>query len=120
MTSRRSPYYGYRYPPEIISHAVWVRYRFGLSLRDVEDLLAKRGVAVSYETIRRWCAKFGPEYARRLRKRQGRLDGVWFLDEVFVTINGKPSVACRRSRRRPDRHPRSVETRPPRSGAFLS
>ena len=68
MKSHRSLYYGHRYPREIISHAVWVYYRFGLNLRDVEDLLAKRGVAVSYETIRRWCKKFGPVYARRLRR----------------------------------------------------
>ena len=90
MKKRRSLYYGHRYPREIISHAVWVYfYRFGLSLRDVEDLLAKRGIAVSYETIRRWCRKFGLEYARKLRRQQGRLGDTWFLDEVFVTINGK-------------------------------
>ena len=63
MTPARSLYHGYRYPREIISHAVWLYYRFGLRLRDVEDLLAKRGIVVSYETIRRWGAKFGPEYA---------------------------------------------------------
>ena len=89
MKSHQSLYYGHRYPREIISHAVWVYYRFTLSLREVEDLLAKRGVAVSYETIRRWCRKFGPEYARKLRKKQGRLGDTWFLDEVFVTINGE-------------------------------
>ena len=89
MKSRRSPYYGHRFPPEIISHAVWHYYRFCLSFRDVEDLLAKRGIIVSYETIRQWCLKFGPGYARRLKRRQGRLGDTWFLDEVFVTINGK-------------------------------
>ena len=89
MKSRRSPYYGHRYPREIISHAVWVYYRFSLSLRDVEDLLVKRGIAVSDETIRRWCRKFGPEYARTLRRQQGRLGDTWFLDEVFVSINGQ-------------------------------
>ena len=89
MKSARSRYHGHRYPAEIISHAVWLYYRFGLSLRDVEDLLAKRGVVVSYETVRRWCGKFGPDYARRLKKRQGRLGDTWFLDEVFVTINGE-------------------------------
>ena len=89
MKSLRSLYYGHQYPPEIISHAVWLYYRFGLSLRDVEDLLAKRGVVVSYETIRRWSEKFGPEYARKIIRQQGRLGDTWFLDEVFVTINGE-------------------------------
>ena len=89
MKSSRSRYHGHRFPPEIISHTVWLYYRFGLSLRDVEDLLAKRGIVVSYETIRRWCGKFGPDYARRLRQRQGRLGDTWFLDEVFVTIKGE-------------------------------
>ncbi len=89
MKSTRSLYYGHRYPREIISHAVWLYYRFGISLRDVEDLLAERGVVVSYETIRRWCAKFGLEYVRRLKRQQRRLGDTWFLDEVFVTINGE-------------------------------
>ena len=89
MKSRRSLYYRHRFPPEIISHAVWLYYRFGISFRDVEDLLAKRGVVVSYEAIRRWCGKFGPEYARKLKRRQGRLGDTWFLDEIFVTINGR-------------------------------
>ena len=60
-----------------------------MSFRDVEDLLAERGVIVSYETIRQWCGKFGPDYARQLKRRQGRLGDTWFLDEVFVTINGE-------------------------------
>ena len=60
-----------------------------MSFRDVEELLAERGIIVSYETIRQWCAKFGPDYARRLRRRQGRLGDTWFLDEVFVTIQGQ-------------------------------
>ena len=88
MKCRRSPYHGHRFLPEIISHAVWLYYRFGISLRDVEDLLAKRGVVVSYETIRGWCMKFGPEYARKLKQKRGRLGDTWFLDEMFVTING--------------------------------
>ncbi len=89
MTSTQSLYYRYRYPREIISHAVWLYHRFGISFRDVEDLLAERGVVVSYETIRRWCAKFGLEYVRRLKRQQGRLGDTWFLDEVFATINGE-------------------------------
>ena len=60
-----------------------------MSFRDVEDLLAERGVIVSYETGRQWCGKFGPDYARRLTRRQGRLGDTWFLDEVFVAINGQ-------------------------------
>ena len=60
-----------------------------LSFRDVEDLLAERGIIVSYETIRQWCAKFGPDYARRLKRHQGRLGDTWFLDDVFITINGQ-------------------------------
>ncbi len=89
MESTESRYHGHRYPREIISHAVWLYYRFGISFRDVEDLLAERGIVVSYETIRRWCAKFGLDYAKRLKRRQGRLGDTWFLDEVFVTINGE-------------------------------
>ena len=89
MTTRRSRYLRHRFPPDIISHAVRVYHRYCLSFRDVEDLLAERGIIVSYETIRQWCRKFGPDYARRLRRRQGRLGDTWFLDEVFVTINGE-------------------------------
>ena len=86
MRTDGSRYRGYRFPPEIISHSVWLYHRFSLSFRDVEDLLAKRGIVVTYETIRQWCRKFGPEYARKLKRRQGRLGDVWHLDEVFVTI----------------------------------
>jgi putative transposase len=82
-------YRGYRFPSEIISHGVWMYHRFCLSFRDVEELLAKRGIIVSYETIRQWCRKFGPEYARDLKRRQGRLGDVWHLDEVFVKIQGQ-------------------------------
>jgi hypothetical protein len=60
-------YKGYRYPIEIIGHAVWLYHRFALSLRDVEELMWARGVAVTYETIRSWCAAFGPDYANKLR-----------------------------------------------------
>src|SRR3990172_6756727 len=89
MTTNKPSYRGYRFPPEIISHAVWLYYRFCLSFRDLEDLLAERGVIVSYETIRPWCRKFGVEYARKLRRRQGRLGDTWYLDELFVTIQGQ-------------------------------
>lgn len=82
-------YRRHRFPPEIISHAVWLYHWFGLSLGDVEDLLGERGIIVSHESIRLWCAKFGPDYARRLRQRRGRLGDTWFLDAVFVTIRGQ-------------------------------
>ena len=77
MTSQAASYHGYRFPPEIISHAVWLYHRFCLSFRDTEDLLAQRGITVSYEAIRQWCQRFGPEYARILRRRQGRLGDTW-------------------------------------------
>jgi putative transposase len=79
----------YRFPPAIISHAVWLYYRFSLSFRDVEDLLAERGITVSYESIRHWCETFGVAYARRLRRRPGPVGDTWHLDELFVTIRGR-------------------------------
>jgi len=89
MSTPRPRYHGYRFPPEIISHAVWLYFRFSLSFRDVEDLLAERGITVSYEAIRQWCRKFGSDYARRLKRREGRLGDAWHLDELFVTIRGQ-------------------------------
>ena len=88
MDSITASYRGHRFPPEIISHAVWLYHRFCLSFRDVEDLLAERGIAVSYESIRHWCRKFGTGYARRLKRREGRLGDTWHLGELFVTIQG--------------------------------
>ena len=70
MKSDTPSYHGYRFPPEIISHAVWLYHRFCVSFRDVEDLLAQRGITVSYEAIRLWCIQFGSKYARRLKRRQ--------------------------------------------------
>jgi putative transposase len=95
MTSQPSSYRGYRFPADIISHAVWLYYRFGLSFRDVEDLLAERGVTVTYEAIRQWCRKFGLDYARRLRHRQGRQGDTWHLDELFVRIQGRQQFLWR-------------------------
>ena len=89
MKQTNIAYHGYRFPPEIISHAVWLYHRFCLSFRDVEDLLAERGIVVSYETIRSWCKKFGPVYARSLKKRRGQLGDTWYMDEVFINIGGK-------------------------------
>ncbi len=81
-------YRRHRFPPNIIRYAVWVYHRFALSFRDIEDLLAERGVIVSYETVRRWCMKFGSRYASRLRKRFGPCGDTWDVDEVFVRIRG--------------------------------
>ena len=82
-------YRGHRFPPEIISRAVWLYHRFTLSFRDVEDLLSERGVIVSYEAIRFWCLKFGAGYARSIRKKRGRLGDIWHVDELFLKINGR-------------------------------
>ncbi len=95
MMSQPPSYRGYRFPPEIISHAVWLYHRFGLSFRDVEDLLAERGVSVTYESIRQWCLTFGLDYARRLRRRRGRMGDTWHLDEVFVKIQGRQQYLWR-------------------------
>jgi putative transposase len=86
----RDPLYrGYRFPAEIISHAVGLSYRFALSHRDVEGLLAERGVQVSYEALRRWCQKFGPAFAAGLRRRRVRARDCWHLDEVQLKIKGQ-------------------------------
>ena len=82
-------YKGYRFPLEIISHAVWLYFRFSLSFRDVEELLAQRGVIVTYETVRQWCLKFGQTYANELRRRRPRCGDKWHLDEVVLTIRGQ-------------------------------
>lgn len=79
----------HRFPSVIIQHAVWLYCRFTLSYRDVEDLLAERGLEVSYETIRRWMLKFGPAYARKLRRLRPRPDDQWHLDEMVIVIRGK-------------------------------
>jgi putative transposase len=82
-------YKRHRFPPEIISYAVWLYYRFNLSHRDVEDLLAERGIIVSREAIRLWCIKFGALYAQRLKRRHRGYGDTFYIDEVFVKINGK-------------------------------
>jgi len=82
------PHYRHRFPAEIISHAVWLYHVFSLSLRDVELLLAQRGVVVSYETVRRWCRKFGQSFADRLRRRRPRPGDKWHMDEVFIRLQG--------------------------------
>jgi transposase-like protein len=79
----------HQFPPAIIRHAVWLYLRFTLSYRDVEDLLAERGLDVSYETVRRWVLKFGPVFARELRRRRPRPTSRWHLDEIAVIIGGR-------------------------------
>ena len=86
---KKISYSGYRFPPEIIHQAIWLYLRFTLSLRDVEDLLAERGVAVSYETVRRWVNHFGPMIAADLRKRRLKPHATWHLDEVYLKIDGR-------------------------------
>jgi len=89
MKTHKPSYQRHRFLSEIISHAIWLYHRFCLSFREVEELLAERGVTVTYETVRQWCQKFGPAYAHKLKKRQGRLGDTWHLDEVFVSIQGE-------------------------------
>src|ERR1700685_4409561 len=88
MKPQPDPHYRHRFPAEIISHVVGLYHVFSLSLRDVELLLAERSVVVSYETVRRWCKKFGQTFADRLRRRRPRPGDRWHLDEVFIRIQG--------------------------------
>src|ERR671916_297115 len=81
-------YPGHRSPAEVISHAVWLYHVFGLSLRDVELILAERGVMATHESIRQWCLRFGADFARRLRRRRPKPGDAWHLDEVYLRING--------------------------------
>jgi putative transposase len=89
MTSPSVSYKRHRFPPASIAHAVWVYFRFPLSLRLVEEMLHERGIVVSYETVRRWAMKFGRDYARRLKRKRASRRDIWHLDEVVVTIGGE-------------------------------
>jgi putative transposase len=90
MTTPTQPSYaGHRFPPEVIGHAVWLYFRFPLSLRMVEEMLAARGITVSHETVRQWARKFGQAFANRVRRRLPCPGDKWHLDEVVVTIAGK-------------------------------
>jgi putative transposase len=89
MRTPLSLYYRHRFPTEIISHCVWLFFRFALSFRDVEEIISSRGVALSYETVREWCLKFDLTYANRLRRSSPRSGDQWHLDEVFLKINGR-------------------------------
>ena len=84
MTPEPATYPGYRFPAEVIGHAVWLYRVFGLSLRDVELILAERGVCVTHESIRQWCLKFGADFARKLRRRRPKPGDTWHLDEVLI------------------------------------
>ena len=88
--SDRSLYRRHRFPPDVIAHALWLYFRFPLSLRMVEDLLAVRGIIVSHQTVRSWAEKFGRQFAADIRRKSaGQFDGKWHLDEVVITIAGK-------------------------------
>jgi putative transposase len=95
MSRSISVYKRHRFPSEIIQHAVWLYYRFNLSYRDIEDLLAERGIEVSYESIRLWCNKFGAQYAKRLKRRHQGFGDTFFIDEVFVKIQGRQQYLWR-------------------------
>ncbi|MBY5482678.1 IS6 family transposase [Rhizobium leguminosarum] len=89
MTSSTISYKNHRFPPQIIARAVWLYFRFPLSLRLVEEMLLERGIVVSYETIRRWCRKFGAAYAKQLRRKKPSRKDIWHLDEVVISIGGQ-------------------------------
>jgi putative transposase len=89
MSQNPVSYKRHRYPASVIAHAVWLYFRFPLSLRLVEEMLLERGIVVSYETIRCWAKKFGPDYARRLQRKAPNPTDVWHMDEVVVTIGGR-------------------------------
>ena len=89
MRGSASLYHRQRFPAEIISHCVWLYFRFALSFRDVEEMLAMRGISLSYETVQGWCLKFGQPYANGLRHKSPRPGDRWPLDEVFLKINGR-------------------------------
>jgi putative transposase len=89
MKKPPDPRYRHRFPVELISHAVWLYHVFSLSFRDVELILAERGVVVSYESIRRWCLKFAASFADKLRRRRPRPGDKWYMDEVFIRIRGE-------------------------------
>jgi transposase-like protein len=89
MTAEPATYPGYRFPAEVIRHAVWLYHLFSLSSQDVELLFAERGLAVSHESIRRWCLRFGADFAAKLRKRRPKPGDTWHMDEVYLKINGE-------------------------------
>ena len=95
MRTPSNLYKHHRFPPDVIQYAVWVYFRFNLSIRDVEDLLAQRGIIVSYEAIRLWVNKFSPKYAKKLKRKHGNFGDTFFIDEVFIKIDGKQHYLLR-------------------------
>ena len=95
MNRSTNLYKRYRFPSVIIQYAVWLYHRYNLSYRDIEDLLAERGITVSYESIRLWCNKFGPQYAKRLKCRHQGFGDTFYIDDVFVKIDGKQQYLWR-------------------------
>ena len=89
MPTSPNPYRGFRFPAEVIDHAVWLYHCFSLSLRDVESILAARGIVVSYESIREWGLRFGRLFANTLKQRRPKRGNKWFMDEAFIRIRGK-------------------------------
>jgi len=89
MQQSANPYKRYRFPAAIIQHAVWLYHRFNLSHRDIEDLLAERAIDVSYESVRLWCKKSGPLFSKRLNRKHPGFGDTFFIDEVFVSIEGQ-------------------------------
>ncbi|WP_201381659.1 IS6 family transposase [Ktedonobacter sp. SOSP1-52] len=89
-TQASAPVYkGFRFPVEVISHCIWLYFRFSLSFRDIEELMVQRGMVLTYETIRQWCLKCGQTYASELKRRRPKMGDTWHLDEVYLKINGK-------------------------------
>ena len=88
MSNSVSLYHRHRFPAEIINHCVWLYFRFPLSYQDIEEVMAMRGITLTYESVRAWCLKFGQTYANGLRRRHPRPGDRWHLDEVFIKING--------------------------------
>src|SRR5207253_9373162 len=115
MTSARARYAGYRYPCEIISHAVWLYFRFPLGLRMVEELRAARGIIVSHETVRQWARKFGQPFANQIRRRLPRVGDKWHLDEVVLKIT---EVKLLKRQMRPPRV--MITDKPAREGSRLA
>jgi putative transposase len=95
MQTAESFYHRHHVPAELISHCVWLYFRFSLSFRDVEELMPSRGVSLTYETVREWCFKFGQTNAIGLRRKFNRPGDRWHLDEVFLKINGRPHFLWR-------------------------
>ncbi|GAA3595027.1 IS6 family transposase [Streptomyces osmaniensis] len=95
MSEGAPSYRNHRYPVEVISHCVWLYFRFPLSLREVEELMLERGIIVSHETVRRWCVKFGQTYANSLRRRRPRPGDKWHLDEMFIKISSEQKYLWR-------------------------